>query len=70
MKFILVFTICSAISASCERPIQFQNKFDNWSECVGQGGELIVKFSEEMREHIENNKLYLSYSCLEEKNNV
>ena len=70
MKFILVFTICSAISASCERPIQFQNKFDTWSECVGQGGQLIVDFSKEMREHIENNKLYLSYFCKEDLDNV
>ena len=70
MKFILVFTICSAISASCERPSQFQNKFDTWSECVGQGGELIVKFSEEMREQIEKDKLYLSYFCKEDLDNV
>ena len=70
MKFILLFTVCSAISGSCNQSIELQNKFDTWSECVGQGGQLIVDFSQEMREQIEKNKLYLSYFCKEDLDNV
>ena len=70
MKFILIFIVCSAISGSCNPSIELQNKFDTWSECVGQGGQLIVDFSQEMREQIEKDKLYLSYFCKEYLDNV
>ena len=68
MKFMLVFTICSIISGSCE-PVKNINKtFDSWSECVGHGGKLIVDFSIDMKEHAEKNKLYISYFCNEVSN--
>ena len=68
MKFMLVFTICSIISGSCEPVTNTNNTFDSWSECVGHGGKLIVDFSIDMKEHADKNKLYVSYFCNEVKN--
>jgi len=68
MKFMLVFTICSVISGSCEPPVNMDKTFDNWSECVGHGGKLIVDFSIDMKEYADKNKLYISYFCNEVSN--
>lgn len=70
MKFMLVFTICSVISGSCEQATNINKTFDSWSECVGHGGKLIVDFSIDMKEHADKNKLYISYFCNEVKNVV
>jgi hypothetical protein len=70
MKFMLVFTICSIISGSCEPVTNINKTFDSWSECVGHGGKLIVDFSIDMKEHADKNKLYISYFCNEVKNVV
>ena len=67
MKFILIFTICSAISGSCGKPIELQIKHNSWSECVNAGGALIQDFSVKMKESIDIDKLYLSYFCNEIK---
>ena len=40
MKFLLVFSICSAITGSCNNPLNLSEKFDSWSECVNAGGRL------------------------------
>jgi len=61
----LVFAVCSALSGSCEPLVQIDKTFNSWSECVGHGGALIIDFSKEMKEHVDNNKLYISYFCNE-----
>ena len=38
MKFILAFSICSAITGYCNNTMTLPTKFDSWSECVGAGG--------------------------------
>ena len=63
MKFVLIFSICSAISGSCGAPIELEGKHNSWSECVGAGGILIQDFSKEMKESINIDKLYISYFC-------
>ena len=65
MKFILAFSICSAITGYCNTTATLPTKFDSWSECVGAGGKLIQSFSIEMEESIEDNKLYMNYFCNE-----
>ena len=40
-------------------------EFNSWSECVGAGGKLIQSFSIEMKETIEERKLYMNYFCNE-----
>lgn len=65
MKYFLVFTICSAISGSCEPTFEIDKKFKTWSDCVGHGGKMIVDFSIEMKDLADKNKLYISYFCHE-----
>jgi len=40
MKFILAFTICSAITGFCNNTMTISKEFNSWSECVGAGGKL------------------------------
>jgi hypothetical protein len=63
MKYFLIFYICSKIAGGCDAPMQLTDKFETWNECVKAGGELIITFTENMEETIENEKLYLTYSC-------
>ena len=65
MKFILAFTVCSAITGYCNNTMTLSTKFDSWAECVGAGGKLIQTFSVEMEETIEDRKLYMNYFCNE-----
>ena len=65
MKFILAFTVCSAITGYCNNTMTLPTKFDSWSECVGAGGKLIQSFSVDMEETIEERKLYMNYFCNE-----
>lgn len=67
MKFILAFTICSAITGYCNNTATLPTEFNSWSECVGGGGKLIQTFSTEMKQSIEERKLYLNYFCNEIK---
>ena len=67
MKFILAFSICSAITGYCNNTMTLPTKFDSWSECVGAGGKLIQSFSVDMEETIEERKLYMNYFCNEKK---
>jgi len=69
MKFILAFTICSAITGYCNNTMTLPTKFDSWSECVGAGGKLIQSFSVDMKDTIEERKLYMNYFCNENNSN-
>jgi hypothetical protein len=69
MKFILAFTICSAITGYCNNTMTLPTKFDSWSECVGAGGKLIQSFSVDMKDTIEERKLYMNYFCNENHSN-
>jgi len=65
MKFLLVFSICSAITGFCYDPHQIDKNYSSWAECVGAGGELTLDFSTKVVEKINKNKLYISYTCYE-----
>ena len=65
MKFILAFSICSAITGYCNNTATLPTEFNSWSECVGAGGKLIQSLSVEMEETIEERKLYMNYFCNE-----
>ena len=65
MKFILAFTMCSAITGFCNNTMTLPIKFDSWSECVGAGGKLIIDFSDKMSDRINEDKLYMNYFCNE-----
>ena len=67
MKFILAFSICSAITGFCNTTSTMPTEFNSWSECVSAGGKFIQTFSVEMEDNINNNKLYMNYFCNEIK---
>lgn len=65
MKFILAFSICSAVTGFCNTTSTLPTEFKSWSECVGAGGKIIQEFSVDMKDTIEKNKLYMNYFCNE-----
>jgi hypothetical protein len=65
VKFILAFSICSAITGFCNNTSTLPTEFNSWSECVGAGGKLIQNFSVTMKDPIEERKLYMNYFCNE-----
>jgi hypothetical protein len=65
MKFILAFSICSAITGYCNTTATLPTKFDSWSECVGAGGKLIIDASVKLEEQFNTDKLYMNYFCNE-----
>ena len=69
MKFILAFTVCSAITGFCNNTATLPTKFDSWAECVGAGGILIQDFSVELEDKINKEKIYISYFCNENHTN-
>ena len=69
MKFILAFSICSAITGYCNTTATLPTKFDSWSECVGAGGELIIDASVKLEEQFNTDKLYVTYFCNEKMTN-
>ena len=69
MKFILAFSICSAITGFCNNTATMPTKFDTWSECVGAGGKLIIDASKELKDNMNKDKLYITYFCNEHNPN-
>ena len=68
MKFVLAFTICSAITGFCNNTMTIKPHYDTWTECVVAGSELTIRFAELKEEQINKEKLYISYFCNE--NNI
>ena len=68
MKFILAFTICSAITGFCNNTMTINPHYDTWTECVVAGSELTIRFAKLKEEQINKEKLYISYFCNE--NNI
>ena len=69
MKFVLAFTMCSAITGFCNNTMTLPIKFNTWSECVGAGGKLIVDFSVKLEDRINKDKIYMNYFCNEIETN-
>ena len=69
MKFLLVFSICSAVTAYCNNPMKIETQYNSWSECVGAGGLLIKDFSVKLEDKINKDKLYMNYFCNENHSN-
>jgi len=72
VKFILAFSICSAITGFCNNTMTIDKDYKSWSECVGAGGQMIVDLSKEKTDMLNRDKLYISYFCnqveIDEKN--
>ena len=46
MKFILAFTICSAITSFCNNTVTVNPPYNTWTECVVAGSKLTIRFAE------------------------
>jgi len=65
MKFILAFSICSAVTGFCKPTMTIDKKFNTWSECVIGGSQLTIAYAEKMEEKLNKDKLYINYFCNE-----
>jgi|TARA_R110002050_G_scaffold287223_1_gene438293 hypothetical protein len=65
MKFVLAFSICSAVTGFCNNTMVVDKKFDTWTECVIGGSQLTIQYAKKMEENINKDKLYISYFCNE-----
>ena len=68
MKFILAFSICSAITGFCNNTATVQKQYNTWSECVNGGATLITNFTDTFEEKANKERLYVTYFCNEVKN--
>tara|TARA_R100001460_G_C3508142_1_gene171183 strand:- start:353 stop:568 length:216 start_codon:yes stop_codon:yes gene_type:complete len=68
MKFILAFSICSAITGFCNNTATIQTQYNTWSECVNGGATLITNFTDTFEEKANKEKLYVTYFCNEVDN--
>jgi hypothetical protein len=69
MKFILAFSVCSAISGMCNTTMTIDKQFNTWSECVIGGSQLTIAYAQKMEEKVNKDKLYISYFCNEHNSN-
>ena len=65
MKYILAFSVCSAITGFCNNTMIAPIEYKTWGDCVSGGGKLIQEFVIDMEEKIDKDKLYISYFCNE-----
>ena len=65
MKFILAFSLCSAITGYCNTTMTVDRQFDSWSECVIGGSQLTIVYAQKMEEKLNRDKLYITYFCNE-----
>nr|BAR39790.1 hypothetical protein [uncultured Mediterranean phage uvMED] len=65
MKFILAFSVCSAITGMCNTTMTIDKKFNTWSECVIGGSQLSIAYANKMEEKVNKDKLYITYFCNE-----
>ena len=65
MKFVLSYTICSAITGFCNTPAIHPVKFDTWTDCTKGGATVTIRVTNEYKEKFNEDKLYISYFCNE-----
>ncbi len=65
MKFVLAYTICSAITGFCNTPAVHPIHFNTWTDCTKNGAMVSIRVTNEYKEKFEKDKLYISYFCNE-----
>ena len=65
MKFILAFSICSALTGMCNNTTTIDKEFNTWTECVIGGSQLTIAYANKMEEKVNKDKLYITYFCNE-----
>ena len=69
MKFVLAYTICSAITGYCNTPAVHNEDFKTWTDCTKAGAMVTISVTNQYKEKFEKDKLYISYFCNENKPN-
>lgn len=67
MKFVLAYTICSAMTGFCNTPVVHPTHFNTWTDCTKAGAIATIKVTNENIEKFNKEKLYVSYFCNEHK---
>ena len=65
MKFVLAYTICSAITGFCNTTAIHPVKFDTWTDCTKAGASVTINVTNEVEQKFNEDKLYISYFCNE-----
>ena len=69
MKFVLAYTIRSAITGFCNTPAVHPVKFNTWTDCTKNGAMVTIRVTNEFKEKFNEEKLYISYFCNEHHTN-
>ena len=67
MKFVLAYTICSAITGLCNNTSVSPIEFNSWTDCTKAGAIATIKVTNENIEKFNKEKLYVTYFCNEHK---
>jgi hypothetical protein len=65
MKFVLAYTICSAITGFCNNTSVSPVEFNSWTDCTKAGAAASIKVINENIEPFNEKKLYVTYFCNE-----
>jgi len=65
MKFVIVFSLCSAISNYCGNPSVYPKKFDSWTECHQFAVKKMYEKYNVSHKKFNEEKLFLKYFCHE-----
>jgi len=65
MKFILAYTVCSALTGLCNNTTVSPIEFKNWTDCTKAGALATIKVVNNNLEQFNKEKLYINYFCNE-----
>ena len=65
MKFVLAYTICSAITGMCNTTALSPVEFNSWTDCTKAGAAATIKVTNKNIEAFNKDKLYVTYFCNE-----
>ena len=63
MKFVLAYTICSAITGMCNNTSLSPIEFNSWSDCSKAGALATVEIINYNTEIFNEKELYVTYFC-------
>jgi len=63
MKFVLAYTICSAITGLCNNTTVSPVEFNTWTDCTKAGAIATIQITNKNLELYEKDKLYVTYFC-------
>lgn len=67
MKFVLAYTLCSAITGMCNTTAVVDKYFNSWTDCTKAGALATITVTNQNIEKFNKEKLYITYFCNEKK---